>query len=144
LVGRDIRLRYYNGLDDFWFGEENATLHGILDSLGIAHEYVALQEGHFSVLPSMMREVFEYLDSSFVRDGSAIRRGKRGPVRRGLRDPRVGPDARPVLREQRTGHSGVIDLRGQVLRHQGLPAGVYLFAPYAFWMVSASAVSRFR
>jgi hypothetical protein len=134
LVGRGIRLRFYSGLLDFWFSEENTLLHGLLDSLGVVHEYVPLDQDHFGVAPALMREVFEYLDTVFVRGGSPIIEGKGKPARRGMWVPAPGTDTRLMLREtgRGSGPGGIMDLRGQVLRPRHASPGVYLFPAYLF------------
>ncbi|MBD3239756.1 MAG: hypothetical protein GF331_04165 [Chitinivibrionales bacterium] len=120
LQGRDIALRMYNGLQDRWFAEENAYLDTLLDSLGIDHEHFGLDEDHFDVAPSVMREVLGFIDTSFARQAIAVA-PRRGAVQPELRN---GPAAgRPERNADR-----LYDLKGIRLRGdgRGTAAGVYV------------------
>ncbi len=88
LVATQQRIRFYSGQYDGWFSGENRELDALLDSLGVAHEFVELQEDHFAVAPSLMLEVCAYVDSVCARGPQEVRpraapgRG-RGGMRRG-------------------------------------------------------------
>ncbi|MBD3391926.1 MAG: prolyl oligopeptidase family serine peptidase [Chitinivibrionales bacterium] len=63
----NTRLLLFRGIDGDWFSEENLRLHGILDSLDIAHEYVELQEDHYNVSRSTTEKMIGFCDSVFTR-----------------------------------------------------------------------------
>jgi len=105
LVGRDVRLRYYDGVDDTWFHEENARLDTLLDSLGVRHERIILREGHFEVTPELMRRVFGYLDTLFSSTATVEPPGRRGEAT----TPRPSRAAAPGSRWNGT---ACFDIRG--------------------------------
>lgn len=118
LQGRDIALRIYYGLEDTWFAQENEQLHSLLGTLGVDHELFALQEDHFPVTPSLMRQTLQFIDTSFSRQQSAVMMQRRGAVS-------------PSSQEHPTRSAlstGLYDLRGTRLEHEAGAAaqGVYV------------------
>ncbi len=78
LSALNTKIRFYNGLEDLWFEEENKELHELLMNSGVVHEYIELEgQKHPTVPPELMKEVLDYFSNSFSSAGIIPGRGFR-------------------------------------------------------------------
>jgi S-formylglutathione hydrolase FrmB len=60
----DVNIRLYNGTSDSWFYDENVRLHHALDSLAVPHEYMEVNEDHFTISSTVVRGALNFCDTA--------------------------------------------------------------------------------
>jgi hypothetical protein len=122
LAEKDVSIGFYSGPND-WFYEDNRKLHRVLDSCGIAHQWIRNDEPHFGIPQESMFAVLSFFDSVFVSCSPTSTIRRHGALR-----PAGHIPASPYFRHR----SCVLDVKGRrVERPHDAAHGVGVLITYS-------------